>query len=293
MAACLLHAVPAQAVSLDPATRTCLAASVGAKEAARIARATRLTATQRSAVQQCQASGESSKQAVVWMSDGSGGWMTSRTPPACPASLAWQLPIDDLGAVVTVLYPGQLRGGRYKGHGGFLMNASATTVRAPIDGYLVGVAAYRETLTGVPGPGGEVQYLLDIQHPCGMLVRFDHLKALSPRFASAVAAVPVRDDSRGTWINPPVKVKRGEVIATTVGYTELAVNPVFDFGVYDARSPQPNRRSKAELFAFGPDGQLGSYAVCWFDLFGAQTAAAIRAVPKTNVEAQQGSDTCS
>lgn len=217
--------------------------------------------------------------------------MTSGRPPACP-SLTWQMPIDTLTGVQSVLDPGQVRGGRYKAHGGFRMADSRTIVRAPISGYLVAAAAYRESATGVPGPGGEIQYLLDIQHPCGLMVRFDHLKVLSPAMAKAVASVPVRDDSRTTTITPPVAVSRGEVLATTVGHTETGVNPAFDFGVYDARSPQPNRRSAAELLAFGPDGELGRYAVCWLDLFGTAESAALRSLPRTSTEAAQGSDVC-
>jgi len=293
-----VNASPAVAVTLDGPVRACLESAIGVKETQRIARASRLSAQQRRQVAACRrsegASGSGSTSgsgAVVWRSDGQGGWVTSSKPPAC-SPIEWRLPLDGLGGVQGVLEPGQVRGGRYKGHGGFRMAGSLATVRSPIDGYLVSASAYRETAQGVPGPGGEVQYLLEIQHPCGFIVRFDHLKVLDPIIAAGLSTVPVRDDSQGTLIQPPLRILRGQVLATTVGHTETGANPSFDFGVYDARAPQSNRRSEAELRSFGPDGQLGMYAVCWFDLFGTETAAGIRALPRGYTEAGQGSDVC-
>ncbi len=229
---------------------------------------------------------------MVWMRDGSGGWITNGSPPPCP-EIEWMLPIDDLGIVEAILDPGQIRGGNYKGHGGFRLTTSDVVVRAPLDGYLVGAAAYMERQSNDPSTPAEIQYILDIQHPCGFAVRFDHLKVLSPDIASALASVPVREDSQGTMLNPPVPVTRGQILATTVGHTEYSVNRAFDFGVYDARAVQPNRRSRDELLSFGPDGELGMYAVCWLDLFGPENASALRTLPRTTTEASQGSDVCS
>jgi len=228
---------------------------------------------------------------VIWTNDGNGNWTSSGKAPSC-ASLQWALPIDSLAEVQNLLDPGQLRGGRYKAHGGLQMARSATIVRSPIDGYIVSAAAYRETVTGQPGPGGEVQYLIDIQNPCGVAVRFDHLKVLDPVLTRALGAISVRDDSRTTQITPPLQLSRGDVLATVVGHTETGLNPSFDFGAYDYRTTQYNRRSVAELRAFGPDGQLGLYALCWLDLFGSTNSASLRSIPRTNIEAAQGSDIC-
>lgn len=286
----VLGAPPAaHAVTLDESIRACLTSTVGAKATKRIVAADRLTSAQRRQVAACRRSAIGTP--VVWSGDGQGGWVTSARPPACP-TMRWTLPLDSLAGVESVLDPGQVRGGRYKGHGGFRLTSSQTTVKAPMTGYLVSAAAYRESAQGQPGPGGEVQYLVEIQHPCGYIVRLDHLKVLTPAIARALAGVPVRDDSRTTRLDPPVRVTAGQALATTVGHTETGINPSFDFGVYDAREPQPNRRSEAELLAFGPDGQLGRYAVCWFDLFGTATAAALRGLPRTSTEAAQGSDVC-
>jgi hypothetical protein len=290
----LCAVAPASAVTLDDSVRACLNQTVGTKETQRIAKAVRLTSAQRRQVAACRRTGAgastTSNSVVVWSRDGKGGWVTSGRPPACP-TIDWTLPIDDLSTVQAVLDPGQVRGGRYKGHGGFRLSSSNTTVRSPLDGYLVSAAAYLEKAQ-TPGSVGEVQYMVDIQHPCGYIVRFDHLKALSPPIAAAVASVPLREDSQTTMLNPPLRVTRGQVLATTVGHTENSLNMSFDFGVYDARSLQPNRRSDAELLAFGPDGDLGRYAICWLDLFGAANAATLRALPRTSTEAAQGSDVC-
>lgn len=290
--ASVLVAPPVAAIPLDGPTRQCLEQRIGASATQRIARATRLSAAQRRHVAACRSGGASgTSSVVVWMNDGNGGWTPSGKAPSC-SGVGWSLPVDSLSDVQAVLDPGQVRGGRYKAHGGLRLMDSATVVRSPIDGYIVSAAAYRETATGQSAPGGEVQYLVDIQNPCGLAVRFDHLKVLDPAIAKVLAAVPVRDDSRTTQITPQVRVTRGQVLATTVGHTETGVNPSFDFGAYDYRARQYNRRSEAELRAFGPDGLLGLHALCWLDLFGAGTGAALRALPRTSTEAAQGSDVC-
>jgi hypothetical protein len=289
--ASVLVAPPAGAIPLDGPTRQCLEARIGAAATQRIAKAQRLTAAQRRHVTACRSGGPSTASVVVWTSDGNGGWTASGKAPSC-AAVEWSLPVDSLAGVQTVLDPGQVRGGRYKAHGGFRMADSATLVRSPVDGYIVSAAAYRETATGQSGAGGEVQYLVDIQNPCGLAVRFDHLKTLEPTISRALANVPVRDDSRTTPITAPVSVTRGQVLATVVGHTETGVNPSFDFGAYDYRARQDNRRSEAELRAFGPDGLQGLHALCWLDLFGSGPAAALRAIPRTSTEGAQGSDVC-
>lgn len=233
----------------------------------------------------------STQQIVVWMNDGKGGWMTNGKPPPCP-TIDWRLPIDDLGLVTAVMDPGQVRGGNYKGHGGFHMTTSDVVVRSPLDGYIVGAAAYLERQMNNPNSPAEIQYIMDIQHPCGFMVRFDHLKELSPEIAKALASLKVREDTQGAMLNPPVPVTRGQVIATKIGHLEYSINRSFDFGAYDVRAVQPNRRTRDQLLAFGPDGQLGMYAICWFDLFGSANASVLRNLPRPSTEAAQGSDIC-
>lgn len=231
----------AHAVSIDGPTRACLQEAIGKRATAAIARASTLTAKQKRQVRACRQGASGSGSTVVWFNDGQGTWMpTGGTPPSC-AGVAWQLPIDDLAVVDTVLDPGQVRGGRYKAHGGLRTTTSDVVVRSPIDGYLVAAAVYRELEDGSTGPGGERQVLLDIQNPCGLAVRFDHLRVLDPVIEKAIASVPVRDDSRTTNLTP-IPVKRGQPIATRIGHVDVGVNRSFDFGAYDYRSIQPNRR---------------------------------------------------
>ena len=235
--------------------------------------------------------GNSTSTVVLWNNDGNGGWSASGKAPTC-TGVVWSLFVDSLTGVQAVLDPGQVRGGRYKAHGGLRLAESDVVVRSPIDGYIVSAAAYRETATGSPGPDGELQYLVDIQNPCGLAVRFDHLRVLDPSVARALSTVAVRDDSQTTRLIPPIRISRGQVLATSVGHVTTSFNPSFDFGAYDYRARQYNRRSENELRAFGPDGLLGLHALCWQDLFGAATSAALRAIPRTTTEASQGSDVC-
>jgi len=227
------------------------------------------------------------------MSNGSDGY--DPTPPDAVVpdctDVGWQAPLRDFSLVEGRLEPGQIRGGNYKAHGGFRMKASEVDVLSAINGAITSVAAYRENANGSP-ENGEVQYLVDIQHPCGVQVRYDHLKVLSAPLQQLFAdnGVSVGADSRTTFIQPPVPIQAGDVIATAVGFTETGANYSFDFGAYDLRTPQPSKRSTAELMAMGPSGVLGQYGLCWYDLFGPDTAATIRTIPIGSTE--QGSDYC-
>jgi|GEM_PF-479010 len=230
---------------------------------------------------------------ITWMSNGSDGY--DPTPPDAVVpdctDVGWQAPLRDFSLVEGRLEPGQIRGGNYKAHGGFRMKASEVDVLSAINGAITSVAAYRENANGSP-ENGEVQYLVDIQHPCGVQVRYDHLKVLSAPLQQLFAdnGVSVGADSRTTFIQPPVPIQAGDVIATAVGFTETGANYSFDFGAYDLRTPQPSKRSTAELMAMGPSGVLGQYGLCWYDLFGPDTAATIRTIPIGSTE--QGSDYC-
>jgi len=231
--------------------------------------------------------------AIVWQNNGSDGF--EPTPPNAVVpdciDVGWQLPLRDLSTVEGRLEPGQIRGGDYKAHGGFRMQTAEVDVVSAINGAITSIAAYRETATGKRS-GGEVQYLIEIQHPCGIQVRYDHLKVLSAPIQKIFTdnAVVVGDDSRTTRMQPPVPIKAGDLLATTVGFIETGANYSFDFGVYDLRTPQPSKRSAEELKKMGPSGMLGQYGLCWYDLFGTENAASIRAIPVGSKE--QGSDYC-
>src|SRR3989338_11154908 len=133
----------------------------------------------------------------------------------CPEPFVFQMPID-LNKATSILYPGQLRGGDYKPHGGFRFDNSRPdeiSVIAPFDAEVVAGARYPIN--------GEIQYTFDFAHPCGIRYRFGHLLTLTPKFQAIAEKFPLPKglDSRTTEVYPPVEVKQWEVIATAVGLT--------------------------------------------------------------------------
>ena len=194
------------------------------------------------------------------------------TPP-CPNPLVLQTPVD-LSKATSVLYPGQMRGGNFKAHGGFRFDNSTNDeieVKAPMDAYVTDATRYIEM--------GEVQYMLDFQSDCGIRFRFDHLLTLAPKFAQIAEGLPEpkENDSKTTHINENVKVTEGEVIATAVGFQKTN-NVSVDFGVYDMRgkllsNPQDN-------------------AVCWFDWLGEKDAKIVKSLPAGDSESGSQSTLC-
>lgn len=192
--------------------------------------------------------------------------------PSCPEPLILQTPVD-LDKATSILYPGQVRGGDFKAHGGFRFDNSKfdqIEVKAPMDANVTDAGSYLEQ--------GEIQYILDFQNDCGIRYRFDHLLTLAPKFAKIVEILPEpkAGDSRTTHINEDIKVTAGEVIATGVGFK--SGNVFVDFGVYDMRgktfsSPQEN-------------------AVCWFDWLSAEDEAKVRALPAGDSKSGTQSTLC-
>lgn len=231
---------------------------------------------------------------IIWRSNMRDGYEPTPPDAVVPecGNLVLQLPLRDLSMVEGRLVPGQFRGGDYKPHGAFRMKTSGVEVRSAISGYIIAVAAYLETADGEVGKG-EAQYLVDIQHPCGVQVRYDHLKVLSAPLQQVFTdnGVTVQNDSRTTDIPSPVAIQAGDVIATSVGLTETSTNYFFDFGVYDFRERQPSTRSFEEYMKLLPGGLwLGVYGTCFYDRFSAEEAAAMRAIPLGGIE--KGSDYC-
>ncbi|MBI2330260.1 hypothetical protein HYU94_02635 [Candidatus Daviesbacteria bacterium] len=188
------------------------------------------------------------------------GFFFRKPAGPCPDPLILQTPVD-LSKVTSILYPGQIRGGDFKPHGGFRFDSSKIDeieVRAPMDAEFDSASRYIEQ--------GEVQYLFDFRTSCGIMYRFDHLLTLAPKFAKAIEDLPAakEHDSRTSRIKSGVSVKTGEVIATSVGFRQN--NNVFvDFGVYDMRG---------KIFQ-GPRQN----AICWFDLLEASDSAKVKSLP--------------
>lgn len=217
---------------------------------------------------------------VTWYFDTE--WKPSLTLPSCSAPLTLQTPVD-INLATSLIYPGQVRGGHYKAHGGFRFdnsNADDIIVHAPLGGLVVSGSRYFEQ--------GELQYMFDVIHPCGMMYRFDHLYTLSPKFAAIAEEFrqPVEGDSRGTKVNP-VSVEADEIIATAVGLKSNK-NVFVDWGVYDLR--QKNKAAQDPAWLAEHSGDQAPYALCWLDMLSPGDVAIVKRLPGSGETKQ--SDYC-
>lgn len=210
----------------------------------------------------------------------------------CPSPFIFKLPID-LSRATSILYPGQVRGGDYKAHGGFRFDGSKPdeiTVFAPYEAKVVAGARYPVN--------GEIQYTFDFSHPCGVRYRFGHLLILAPKFRGIAEKFPLPKgmDSRTTEVYPPIKVKQGEVIATAVGLTQggpnelKGFNTFVDWGVYDYR--QKNQSSKDPDWTAKHPYEIESYAVCWFDWISPEDKKIVLSLPSSDYQSGKSSDYC-
>ena len=211
-----------------------------------------------------------SSASVIWSSKDF-KWYPSGTPPECPEPLRLQTPVD-MSLVTAALWPGQARGG-YKAHGGFRFNSDGTNsivVYAPIGGHLIQASQYLE--------GGEKQYFFIFSVPCGFIYRLDHLVVLSSKLAEAVKNLPppTEGDSRTSYVNPPVWVDAGEIVATSIGVTK---NIFFDFGLYDVRKPNNVVPNSAWADLYAADKEFGQYGICFFDYLSGNDGAIMRSLP--------------
>lgn len=227
-------------------------------------------------------------QAQVRWDDGGGsnGWKARTKPPACSSPLGLQLPID-IKKATGILYPGQSRGGNYKPHGGFRFDKSQNkdiTVKIPLDGSLIRASRYIE--------GGEVQYFFIFVADCGIMYRFDHLLTLSPKFQAIANTLPAakKDDSRTTDFANPIAVKKGEVLATAVGFVKTK-NVSVDFGLFDLRQKNVVSRNASWARSHTNDS-TAPYGLCWLDMFSASEKSKLRALPAADGKSGKKSDYC-
>lgn len=222
----------------------------------------------------------------------------------CPSPFLFKMPID-LTRVTSILYPGQIRGGNFKAHGGFRFDGSKPdeiTIYAPYDAKVIAGARY-------PGTNGELQYTFDFEHSCGIRYRFGHLLTLTPKFQALAEKFPLPKtlDSRTTQVNPPIEVKQGEVIATAVGLTtggpetHGGFNTLVDWGVYDYRqkneaSQRPDwptiHASEDSSWSTYYDSEVYIHAVCWFDWISPEDKAKVLALPSSDSQSGKQSDYC-
>lgn len=222
---------------------------------------------------------------VSWQFNGS-EWSANGTPPACPEPIELGMPVA-VERVKAVLYPGQVRGNDYKAHGGFLLtttNGNDAEIKLPLDATPWRGARYIER--------GEVQYLFDFVNSCGIMYRFDHLLTLSEKYQKLADTLPAPQvDASGTHnFNNPSPVKKGEVIATAVGFKGNA-NVSFDLGVYDLRKPNAASATNGYATKSQNKKEQAFYAVCWLDWLGGNTKA-IKALPGGDGQMGKTSDYC-
>lgn len=210
----------------------------------------------------------------------------------CPDPFIFPLPIE-ISKATSILYPGQIRGGEFKAHGGFRFDNSLPTdilVTAPIDAKVIAGARY-------PVITGDIQYTFDFEHPCGIRYRVGHLLTLSPKFQEIAEKFPMPKemDSRTTQVYPPIEVKQGEVIATAVGTTKNGsskdgTNTFLDWGVYDYR--EKNESSKDPVWAASHLSDTYQYAVCWFDWISPEDREKVLSLPSSDSQSGKMSDYC-
>ena len=210
----------------------------------------------------------------------------------CPDPYVFDLPID-IRKATSVLYPGQIRGGDFKAHGGFRFDNSRPdeiTVVAPIDA---------PTVTGARYPvDGEIQYTLEFENPCGIRYRLGHLLTLTPKFQAIAEKFPMPTtlDSRTTEVRPSVAVQKGATTATAVGLTGQGVggtghvNTFLDWGVYDYR--QKNEASQDLAWAASHTSPTYQYGVCWFDWISPENRVTVLSLPSSDGEHGTQSDFC-
>lgn len=198
-----------------------------------------------------------------WM-DNQGKWVASGTPPECTLPIIPTGALLDFSKVLSLVQPGQSRGGSYKPHGGLRWSVYGTYtpnvhISVPFDGVVIQAWQYLV--------GGIYQFGVNIQNPCGFMVRIGHMRVPSAQFTQILSSLPpaAENDSREYPINPPASVKAGAVIATDVGMPLPApadsLGAYIDFGLLDLRRVNPALPAN---YAANADDQYSKYSLCWY-----------------------------
>jgi hypothetical protein len=220
---------------------------------------------------------------VMWRPE-KNGWKPLGDPPECESPIISQTPVN-IDLATSILYPGQIRGGDYKPHGGFRFDNSNNDdiqVVVPKTGYVFRGSRYLAN--------GEIQYYFDIMDPCGIMYRIGHLLKLSQKFTLIAENFrePVEGDSRSTEITP-IKVETGEVMATAVGF-EKQKNVFMDFGVYDLR--QKNKAAQDASWLSKHSGEQAPYALCWLNILPSPDREKALSLPGSDYKSGKESDYC-
>lgn len=200
---------------------------------------------------------------VIWDWNGD-KWVANGNAPQCTLPIIPTGALLDFSKVLSLVQPGQSRGGSYKPHGGLRWSAYGTytpdvKISVPFDGVVVQAWQYLV--------GGIYQFGVNIENSCGIMVRLGHMQIPSVRFSQILSSLPVaaENDSREYQINPPTAVKTGDVIATGVGMPAPApadsLGAYIDLGLLDLRHVNPVLGTN---YAPNADVKYAKYSLCWY-----------------------------
>lgn len=224
----------------------------------------------------------------VWQRTNDGWEARNGDAPSCDSQPMLINPVD-INKVTYVLYPGQVRGGNYKPHGGLRLdgtNSEKISIKAPLDGFVIRGSRYIEQ--------GEVQYSFDVFNNCGIMYRLDHLLEISDELKALTSNWPdaQENDSRTHNIDSPLFINQGDEIASSVGYPDQG-NIFFDLGVYDFRQRNEASGSLEYQQKHGSDKELSWHAVCWLkDWIPESDQAILRNLPAGDSISGKTSDYC-
>ncbi|MBS3051207.1 MAG: hypothetical protein J4400_03580 [Candidatus Aenigmarchaeota archaeon] len=216
---------------------------------------------------------------VIWHNMENGAWVPRGNPPDCP-ELVFQSPVD-LSIVSSIIYPGQVRSGDFKPHGGFRTDdvSGPVEVTAPMAGYIWNAAKFTDEFG--------LHYTFDIQHPCGIMYRLGHLNAVPEKLDAIFNETKGFRDSRTFLVDPPVFVELGETIATDIQH-----RAGFDWGVYDLR--KENAASQDPVFREAHKDEMSQayYALCWLNMLPPEQESIVKSLPATDGISGKNSDYC-
>jgi hypothetical protein len=170
--------------------------------------------------------------------------------------------ITDLSKIRRAERWGQVKSKSLKNHSYLFLKKKnkPIPVYAPVDSYLILQTRYR--LQGLK----EVHWRLIFQVGCEIVYRFDHVDTLSDKLLKHLGNIPVNEDQNSApnvAINPPIKIKGGELIAYTQGIPQLGQ---WDFGLSDI-SKNNELPKRLKNFQNKPAGRQYKYSACPYDYY--------------------------
>jgi hypothetical protein len=229
---------------------------------------------------------------VQWQYDfNNATWVSQGVVPKCPTPLISTSELTDFSKIVSIVQPGQSRGGSYKPHGGLRWSTFGTyvkgvTITAPFDGEIVGAVHY--TVSGI------YQFGINIIHPCGVMLRMGHLQEPSEYIKAVLKGLPAaaENDSRESFLQE-FFIKKGQIIATEVGMPLPALpdslGTYMDLGILNLLTKNP---ALSASFVSNADVKYSLYSVCWYEgnYFSDVDKARLLSLPLANGDAT--SDYC-